>query len=323
MKDHFPGLKKLFSTKDIAAKIICILLSIILWAYLSSTDIGEIKYKIPISFVNLPVTLVKSRISDKYITATLTGRKDSLKNINIKSLKAVVNLGQPEIGLNKSYPVEVVREEIPENIDLVLSAKEVSLVVERKIYKKVKVKVNIIDKVIGGYIIGKIMVIPDSINISGPESVIKRIDFVRTDRISVANASVKLIKDVAISDKDLPDITAETSKVRVIIPIIESANLFEFRKIILLKNMNDKYNYIPSQEDVSVYLQSDVPNMEPAEEDVDVFADVITEDLDAFFHDGNENFIEKNCSIEVVTKKAGIKIVSILPDVISIKIMEK
>lgn len=323
MRKNFPEIKKILSTKDIIPKIICVLLSVILWAIISSTNIGEIKFKIPITFSNLPETLIASRISARFVTVTLSGKKDNLKNVNVKSIKAVVDLGQPDIGVNKSYPVEIVKEEIPENIDLEISIKDVTLVAERKIFKKIKVKANIADNVKSGYVLGRIQIFPESINISGPESLVRNIDIIQTDRIPIANKTIKIIRDVLIDTKDIPDITTDISKVRVTIPIIEAVNLSEYKKKIILKNTNERYKYILSQEEVSVYLQSDNPNIKPSADDLDIFVDLGTIDLDDFFKAGNENYIEKYFYVDAIIKKDGVKVISILPDVISIKTSEK
>jgi hypothetical protein len=323
MRKNFPEIKKILSTKDIIPKIVCVLLSVILWAIISSTNIGEIKFKIPITFSNLPETLIASRISARFVTVTLSGKKDNLKNVNVKSIKAMVDLGQPEIGLNKSYPVEIVKEEIPENIDLHISIKDVNLVAERKILKKVKIKANIGDNVKSGYVLGRIQIFPESINISGPESLVRNIDIIQTDRIPIANKTIKIIRDVLIDTKDIPDITTDISKVRVTIPIIEAVNLSEYKKKIILKNTNERYKYILSQEEVSVYLQSDNPNIKPSADDLDIFVDLGTIDLVDFFKAGNENYIEKYFYVDAIIKKDGVKVISILPDVISIKTSEK
>ena len=323
MRKNFPEIKKILSTKDIIPKIVCVLLSVILWAIISSTNIGEIKFKIPITFSNLPETLIASRISARFVTVTLSGKKDNLKNVNVKSIKAMVDLGQPEIGVNKNYPIEIVKEEIPENIDLNLSPKDINLVAERKIFKKVKVKANIADNVKSGYVLGRIQIFPESINISGPESLVRNIDIIQTDRIPITNKTIKIIRDVLIDIKDIPDITTDISKVRVTIPIIDAVNLSEYKKKIILKNTNERYKYILSQEEVSVYLQSDNPNVKPSADDLDIFVDLGTIDLDDFFKAGNENYIEKYFYVDAIIKKDGVKVISILPDVISIKTSEK
>jgi YbbR domain-containing protein len=323
MKKYLLEIKRIFSARDNVAKIVCVFLSIILWLYISSTNAGELKFKIPVTFINLPETLVKLKISNKYVTATLSGKKDNLKNINIKSIKAIVNLEQPEIGINKNYPIDLVRDEIPENIELNLSIKDVSLVIEKKISKKVKVRANIVDRPMNGYVLGRIVIIPESIKISGPESVLKSLDIVQTEKISIAKASGRIIKDIAIDSKDIPDINVDTPKVRVIIPVVESVNLIEFKKKVFLKNINDNYNYILGQEEVFVYLQSDNPRIEITEEDVDLFIDIGPLDVETFLKEGNENYIEKYYTVDSIIKKDGVKVVSIFPEIISVKISVK
>ncbi len=323
MKKGFPEIRKILSTGDIVAKVICVVLSVILWAYISNTNIGEIKFKIPIIFTNLPDTLVKTKMSSRYVTITLTGRKDTLKNVNVKSIKALVNLEQPEINVSKNYPIEVIRDEIPDNIELKLSNREVALFIERKISKKVSVKINIIDKVPEGYVLGKIRVIPDSVTLSGPESLLRDIDHVQTKAVSIANNTGRINREVFIDNSNLEGVNLDISRVRVIIPVIESANLFKFTKSIVIKNKNDRFNYILSQEEATVYLQASGSDIIPTEDDFELFIDIASSGNENLFTEENQDFIEKNFTIEVEIKKEGVKLISIFPDVVSVKILKK
>ena len=142
-------------------------------------------------------------------------------NVNVKSIKAIVNLEHPAIGVNQNYPIEIIKDEIPENIDLSLSTNEVNLIIERKIYKRVRIKTNIVDKVKEGYILGQIKIIPDSIIINGPESQVKSIDFVRTNSISIENETGRIVKEISIDKTDMSNLEMDISNVRIIIPIIE------------------------------------------------------------------------------------------------------
>jgi YbbR domain-containing protein len=323
MKRHFPDIKKIISIKNLAVKIICVLLSVILWKYINNINISEIKFKIPITFINLPEALVSSDISDKYVTITLSGRKDNIKNINAKSIKAIVNLGNPDIDINQKYPVEINSEEIPENVDMNLSIKEVSLKVEKKIIKKVFIKAKIVNKIKNGFVLGRIKIFPESVNISGPESSVRNIDFLQTEKITVNNSRIKIIEKEILIDNQNPDIDTDVKKVKVIIPVIESSGLAEFKKKIIIRYNNDKYTYTLSQQEVSVYLRSERADVQPAEGDTDVFIDIDSTGLDEFLIEGSNHYIEKIFPVNAVVKKEGIKAVSISPDIVSVKISGK
>lgn len=320
MKKILPEIKKILSAKDLVAKIVCVLLAIILWAYISNTNIGETQVKIPVTFTELPDTLIRSKISSRYITVTLAGRKDILKNINIKSIKSRVDLSQPKIG-KYDYPVEINKDELPENIDVKLSRKVISVTIERKFFKKVKVKTDIADKVKEGYMLGRIRVIPDTVVLSGAESIVANIDFIKTVNISIANLTGRIIKEVPIDRSELSGINTDISKVKVIIPIIESANLFKFEKEIIIKNTNENYKYILSHELVNVYLQSENTEVKPFNEDIQAFIDIGKVNIEELFNATNKDYIEKNFTVEVAVRKTGIKVISLVPDVITVKIM--
>ncbi|MBN2038542.1 MAG: hypothetical protein JW864_00775 [Spirochaetes bacterium] len=321
MKKTFPEITRLLSVNDLIAKIVCVLLAVLLWVYISNTNIGETQFKIPVNFTELPETLIKSKVSHRYVTITLTGKKDLLKNINIKNIKAVVNLDQPKIGKN-NYPVEINKDELPENIEVNFSQKQIAVTVERKISKSVKVKINLVDKVSDGYMLGRIRIIPDTVLITGPESILTDIDFVKTVDISIADKKGRIIKEVPIDRSGLKGIYLNAAEVKVIIPVIESANLFKFEKKITIKNKNEKYQYILSNEEINVFIQSENAEIEPYLEDFDAFIDFSKINIDDMFKGTNKDYVEKNFTVDIALKKTGMRIISIVPDVITVKIMK-
>ena len=123
MKRIINNIWQQFNRNDILPKIASLLLAIIVWAYISSTKIGEIKVRIPINFENLSKALLITEVETGYISLALSGKKEDLKNINKKDFKIIVNLENPIIGKYKKYQVEVIKADIPENIDMSLLKK--------------------------------------------------------------------------------------------------------------------------------------------------------------------------------------------------------
>lgn len=322
MKKTLPEIKKIISTRDIVPKSICLILSIILWAYISNTKLGEVTFsRIPIRFQNLPSSLVISKIQHDYINVTLTGRKDYLKNVNIKNINAFVNLEDPSIGVDKSYPIEVIKQEIPEGIDLILSTKDIRLTVERKKYKKVRIVPKILD-IKEGYILGNIDIDPEYIRISGPESFITNIRSMQTQAISIGDKPGKIVKEVSIST-DIQGVEMEKNSVKVIIPVFNLVDLYKFEKKIGIRNTREEYEYILSTEYVSIYLNAEKEELKPSEKDIEVFIDIGSANIKEFFDNENKDSIEMEYQINVRLKKEGINIISIKPDKTSLKIIKK
>ena len=70
--------------RELIPKFIALFLAVILWAYISSTKLGEKSFKLNLDIKNLHKTLVISKFQNKSIRIILNGKKEELKSINFK-----------------------------------------------------------------------------------------------------------------------------------------------------------------------------------------------------------------------------------------------
>ena len=129
-------IRDIFNKKELIPKLVSLILAVFLWAYIGTTKMGEIKFKVPIEVKNLSKSLVISNIQRNSIMAILKGNKEDLNNVNLKNLKVFVDLKNPVIGDSVKYPIEVVKQQIPENIDFSLSTDKIAITIEKKISKR-------------------------------------------------------------------------------------------------------------------------------------------------------------------------------------------
>ncbi len=320
MRRLIPEIKKMLSTRDLLPKIVCLLLSVMLWVYINSTKVGDVKFRIPIEFKNISKELIISEVQSRYITVTLTGRKDVIKNVNLKNISAFVNIENPAIGISRRYPIKVIKHGIPENIDLTLSLRDINLTVEKKIKKRVKVEPDILKKVREGYVIGYVKVDPQYVIIDGPESIVKSVNIVRTAMVSVGNDIGRIEKDVAIDKSNLPNVDINISNVKVIIPVVESTNLYKFEMKIEIKNPVEGLDYVLNKQSVKIYLRSEEEDFEPSKEDIAAYIDVSTIDMDDLAEIGDKKSLDKDYLVNIELKQEGMEVVTVLPGMISVKI---
>ncbi len=322
MKRLKPEIKRFISTKDIIPKAVCLLLSVLLWTYINSTKVGDVKFRIPIEFKNISEELVISEVKSKYITVSLTGRKDILKSINVKSINAFVNLGNPVVGISKRYPIKVIKHGLPESIELNLSSKDIAVTVDRKMTKVVKIEPNILEKIRDGYVLGYVKIIPQYITINGPESYVKNVDLIKTNMISIGDETGRIEREVFLDKNGLSNIDLDINKVRLIISIIEDTNLYKVEKKIEIKNSIEGYKYILSKQYVKIYLRSGDEDIKPSKEDVMAFIDIASINIMDLLDEAESDYIEKDYLINVDSKQEGVNVITVLPDTISVKIMK-
>lgn len=315
------GIREIFSAKDIVPKLVCLLLAAILWAIIHNTNISEVHYKIPVKYTNLPQSLVLSKPQIKYITVKLTGSEEDLKHVNIKDINASVKLDNPSIGIARKYPIELINNNIPENVDISLSADGLYLTVENNISKKVEVKPFILDNIKNGFVIGDVRVIPDTITITGPESTLKKIDTIKTSVIAVGKKTGRLVKEAGL--ETIPGVITDINSVKVVIPVIQAENLFKVTKTIITGNAHDDYKYELEQTSVNVYLQSENSSYKPSADDVEVFIDLTAADIEKNIKKEGKSFFKQVFPVNANLKNKSVRVISVMPDTIAVKITLK
>ena len=104
-RNIFRGLIK----RDFLAKIGSLVLSVILWALISSNMMDKIKFQVPIEIKNPYENLTVSKMSSRNVHVIFEGKKELTKNITVKSVRAYIDIKNPEIGKPKKYPIQFLK----------------------------------------------------------------------------------------------------------------------------------------------------------------------------------------------------------------------
>ena len=322
MTNFFNEIIKIVSRKELKPRIICLLLSIIVWAYIGSTKIAENTFKIPIEYKNLPDSYIITKSRKRFVTVVLKGKKEEVINIDVKNIKVLVDLSNPIIGRNIRYPIELVQNDILYGIDLTLLSRFTILNIEKKIHKKVRVIPIITGNVRNGCIRGRIRISPEKVIIDGPESIVQKITYVHTVSISIMDEANNVVKDVSIDRSNKNGININTSIIKVVIPILQKSNYYSFERKIGIKNANDKFRYILNKESVNVYIRKSDKINEFSENNIEIYIDVSSLNRD-YFYKNNLDLVEKELVINTRVNKGQINIFSVVPDTVFVKMIKK
>ncbi len=324
MKDFINKFKEKLNEGNLAAKILSLLLSIILWAYLASSKSGEIRFRIPVVINNLPSDMVIVDISSKSVIAVLEGKNDYLKNVNVKNIKAFVNLEKPVVNKMQKYPIKIRKNEIPVSINITLKQKNIKILVERKIAKRFRVIPDITGEVKEGSLLGDIIVEPAYVTIEGAQSAVEKIDKVFTEKISIDGRSGDIIKEVEIQKDDLEDVVLNPGKVKIIIPVIDYGNLYTIEVPVSVINQDIKYKYSIKNEIVKVHYKTE-DNEKLSIDDFEANIDLKRINIKAKMARSKRNKITLSFPINVKLKnrKKGVDIISIIPEKILVNIIKE
>ncbi len=313
--------KQVISKRALIPKVFSLLLAVALWAYIGSTKMGNFTFKVQVEFKRLPSSLVISKVNLTYITIELKGRKEELKNLTFKNVKAFINLENARVGDNQKYPIELTKNEIPDNISVGLSSRNIVVNIERKISKRIKVVPRIAGSLKKGFIAGNIKVTPEYVVATGAESVIKDISEIFTNEISVEKESARVVRDISLDKTSLRNISLNAETVNILIPVIEVANLTETECRVEIRNAREGFKYSVKNDKIRVYLKSRSAADMDKDYELECFLDVAGINPEKLLKDIKTPFL-KDMRVSVAVKKGKeyYALFMVVPDRVILKV---
>lgn len=321
MNRFFEEIRNIINTHDLIPKLISLLLAVILWAHIVNTQVGEVTFKIPVDYKNIPESLLVIEKEPPLITVTFKGKKDLLRNINTKNIKVFVNLQNPKVNKTAQYPVSVSRGELPDNIEMQTSKKYVTLTIEKKISKKLPVKVNISNKDPDKFILGQPTIIPPYVTVSGPESIVSAINVISTETVGITSAKKNINSTVSADISDFQNIKVEPDSLQVKIPVFNVSNLHLVKVPLQLINSPGSEQIKVSPSVIKVYIRKTPEAARPDANDFRAHIDYNTIDISLLSNQGeitlSNNQVKLNYPADIKTS-----IIKIKPESITIELFK-
>ncbi|MBQ2942197.1 MAG: hypothetical protein IJD97_08175 [Clostridia bacterium] len=195
-KNTKPAEENINRGKNLLGKVICALLAIILWVYVSYDKKPETAKE----FTNIPVTLTGIEVlegrnltvlsNDMFVKVKLSGTRSILSRVNKKDIKAIVDLSDTT-SLGEQYPIVTIAG-IPDALSVeekkIVSGK---LLIDNLVKKNLDLNIEVTGKMADSVIEGEKTVSPTHVTIRGPESTLKSVTAWTTPvDVSKINSSV-------------------------------------------------------------------------------------------------------------------------------------
>lgn len=322
MRRLISKLKKTKKKKNIIPKIVCVMLAFVLWAYLSEKNVGERQFRIPLIFENLPSNMAMSNIPIKQVSILVQGNKELLQEVQTKNISAVVNMKSPKVGTAASYPIQIIKKDMPESLSVTLKQESVDILVERKISKLVRVVPVMTGAVADGFVIGGIRVKPNRVQIVGAKSIVDNITSLSTDDISVTGAERDIIVNTPLKKDSAGGVEFKENSVQVTVTIGKSGAFFNIVRRIMIKNPPKEYEFsFPEGDVVTIYIagQSSVE----LDNNIEASVDVSSLKLGEILKDQQKAAVTLPINVTYKNNLSDIEIVSISPEEITITVAGK
>ena len=308
--------------RDYLAKSLCLLLAVILWAYIAAGRTDTLRFRMPIVPQNVPSTLAVSDMSDRFAVLVVEGRKEHLKSINMKTIRAYVSLDNAVIG-SKEYPIRLEKQLVPEEVTLSLASGEVTVTIEKKAERWVRVVPIIEGTVLKGKIMIDRMVFPERVRITGPKSIVDSIDSLDTEEVSVENEAADLHRQVGLRHERLADISLSEKLFTVKVTITDLKDLLMITVPVAILNGSRDFDYDLRDREAEVYIRAK-NNFAVAADQVEASVDASRLNYPVLF--GNETTAAASADLPVTVAGGSVApadIVSIIPRKALVRITRK
>lgn len=325
MKEYFERIKFFFIRSDMAPRLLCLLAAVGLWAFVINTKMGEVKLRIPIEFKNLPHSLVVAEGQSRFVTVSLYGRRDELKDIGEKNLKAFINMDQAVAGEDRSFPIEITKRDIPDSVSVDLHVEKIPLSIEKRAYKRVRIVPRIAGNPREGLALGSVKLSPDYATISGSESQIMDIEYLSTRSISVERLSQSTTREVYIDKTELGDITVDAPRLTAYLPVIDVRGLLRIEVPIRIHNPGRHFECSMTEKSAAVYLRSLQGGADITADGIEAFIEVDKAGADEQLRAAVEPYIERTMPVVVLLKsrRESFKPVLVVPDSVVVRISKR
>ncbi len=165
-------LLKRINRKDLLFKLFSVCLGSLLWYLVVGADKVDMNLKVPIEILNLPENLVIASLSKDELDVTVRGSRSIINSVRSRNMSRSVDLSKAEAGTtvikndNESLPM-------PQGITVLrLQPSNITISIDRLIQKQIPIHAVTEGEVSAGYKLLQITLKPNSLSVSGPESVL-------------------------------------------------------------------------------------------------------------------------------------------------------
>ncbi|OQX86367.1 MAG: hypothetical protein B6D63_00045 [Candidatus Latescibacteria bacterium 4484_7] len=189
-------------TENLSLKIISLIFAFMLWLYVTAQQVETQMVKAPLGVRNVPENLAIVSELPQYVEVSIKGSRSELLKLRFfNKLKAVVDCSDAKAG-RLNIPLSPAILTLPNKVDIrnvtIESPRMLSIEFENVITKSVPVKIAFKGKIPDDVIIGKPVIVPDKVKLTGPSSRVNAINLVNTEEIEIRGKKKKFSQEVMV-----------------------------------------------------------------------------------------------------------------------------
>jgi hypothetical protein len=211
-------------------KTLAFVFAVFIWAWVQTEQVVDKRARARVIYV-WPDGLIRVQDVPKTLVVTLRGPQGLVRNLEAGHLRYQVDLTEAKQGQTSvDFNAKTVGG-LPDGVSVVqVSPPAVDIELDRRLEREVRVKETVIGDVATGYKLGVIDVEPRTIQITGPQSLVRQISEVTTDLVDLNGLTQTTQFDVGLALKERMVTTVESTPISVTVNV---------SAIIVKKTFND------------------------------------------------------------------------------------
>ncbi len=279
-REKLPQIKGRFArmvSHNLMFKSLSLVFAVFLWAWVQTEQVVDKRSRARVDYI-WPEGLVRVQEVPKTLVVTLRGPQGLVRNLEPSHLRYQVDLTEAELGdVSVDFSARILAG-LPDGVTVVqVSPPAVDIDLDRNLIREVRIKEMVIGDVAAGWKKGKVTVTPSTIQISGPQSLVRQISELATDVVDVNGLKETTRFDVALALKERTISTVDAQSVAVTVevspiivkktfngvPIMARGSGWRAKPtaatVTLEGNAGDMRELSPEQVSVQVHLPDPVP----------------------------------------------------------------
>ena len=196
--------------KNWVLKLVSLFFALFLWYFVVGEDKVDMNVTLPVEIVNLPRDLIISNQFKKQIEVTISGQRSLIRGMSEQHISR-------SIDLSKATPGTIVIQNDPDSISLPrglsilrVQPPTLTLLLDQLIQKELPIKPILVGKVHKDFRLDSVTVDPLALKISGPQAILDQEENLKTLPIVINGLSESAVKQVSLALKnEISDLIGE------------------------------------------------------------------------------------------------------------------
>lgn len=219
-----------FISNDFWRKVIALFFAVLVWERVTAKlDVSQKMRSIPVSISMPGYVLLENR--QVRVDVELKGSQQHLNRLTSRDIEINVTIDNPKKGLNKVI-ISKHNITVPKGISVAsITPNDIDIYLDKKMMKKIPVKLIYSGSLLDGYAINPLLIIPQEVTVTGPESIVKAMKYIKTEPITLRKDFVEDFDCQSKLDLEERNISVNPKEISARIEVYQKFNIRKFQNV--------------------------------------------------------------------------------------------